>query len=502
MIAGPFEITSALEPAGASYAAQEDVVLCISFKNMSDNQAQAPYLLDHLITYILKDIGHRTQKVVEYLPPKPPGVPRLRKFPTAPVDAHTTATYSLALQGDLGPLPAGNYSIQAKVDSPSATFTTEWLDFQIHPMQVAFPATSPFSEGDSHFFHLCWRDDGMKPPAVLHREMFIGGGSQLASRTIRIGQGDSASEPVASMAPAGRDPENFWVGWLARGKVSLSRVHGDNAVTYLIDLPGKANYKLVPALAYHEKPDGADPKLAGLLSGKDGRGYFLKGFLGAPPDRITWTEDFPIPAGELLAIRMVSVSPTFRCIFWTRFKEGKAHIESAYWHEEKGILAGPTLAKLSLAEAKFFQAFDAVTAGAQIKWSALFRVSGAKGEPADLQCWSHSLVGPEYRLGAGIPKATPYSAVAGPAMATLKLNPEGIPWILQRDIHGAWIQSPAWKDPIGVELPRGSRFESLYFKRGILPKVSYLDPEKGFESKAVMLPSEGNGTDEEVPPNR
>jgi hypothetical protein len=502
MIIGHLEITAALNHEKAVYAAQEDVNLAISFKNMSDSTLPVPYLLDHLVTYILKDLDHGSQKTVEHLPPVPAGVPRLTQTPTAPVEPQHTETYTLALQGQLGQLSAGKYSVQVIVQSPAASFTTQWMDFSILPMKVAAPSMTPFCEVASSFLHLTWRDEGMNPPAILHRTIFIGQGSTLASNTSRIGQGDSTSEPVAAVAPDGGDPGTFWVGWLSGAKLMLSRVHGDEVATNASSLPAHGNFRLVPSLAHSEKPSGGDLSLSGAICGKDGNGFELRGFHGIPPASLSWTDALRIPSGELLAIRMLGVSSSFRCIFWARLEAGKLNIESAYWHDAKGLQPGPTLLKVPLTQAKGFRAFDAVSTARGIRWAALLRGPSGPGEPDDLQCWTHSLVGPEYRSGPGVPKASHYSAKPGPAQISMKLNPEGVPWILQKDIQGGWIQSPEWKDHLPIELPRGSRFESLYFKRGTLPKVSYLDPEKGFESKAVLLPGEGVGTDSEDPANR
>lgn len=498
MKSGDLEITAKLNRDGTPYSAQEDVWLRVEFKSTAAQAVDAPYIIDHRLAYTLKDLTRKTERKVDYLPPTAHGVPRFDEFPVCPVEPLTPVTYKLRLQFPFGFFPEGKYSVQLKVDAPSASFTTDWLEFEVLPMAVGAASNCPSSQGaDAAFLHLAWRDDGSKPERILIRDLFIGKGQEMLGRTLVAGEGDAASAPVASMAPAGRDPLAFWMGWIAGDQLILSRVEDDKIATHAVPVPSQADFSLVPNLAYTEKFDGSDTRLAGMLLGRDPQGNFLRGFQGPDPKKALWLDPLRLPAGEVLAARMVVFSETKRFVLLVR-REGKRLLAEAIpWDATQGLLPAFPLADLPpLPQA--FRAFDAVVVGGLVTWALVLHEPAANGEPARLHAWTHSLNGAENRQAPGRAKSTSYRALPGPLQVTLRISAAGIPWVLQRDVHGPWAQAPKWPDPIRVDAPRGSLLESLHFKRGELPRVSLLDPDTGFIVKPVIIPTVDTEPDDDA----
>ncbi|MDQ3001199.1 MAG: hypothetical protein M3Y08_08055 [Fibrobacterota bacterium] len=84
----------------------------------------------------------------------------------------------------------------------------------------------------------------------------------------------------------------------------------------------------------------------------------------------------------------------------------------------------------------------------------------------------------------------------------MKFDSQSSPWLLHRDVHGVWIQSSDFEDPIPVETPRGSKLESLFFRKGTLPRITLFNPEAGFEPHVVTFPgSEKKQKEDEVEDN-
>lgn len=487
MVSGDLEITLKLNRDGTPYPAQEDVLVQVEYKALANASVAAPYLVTHPVTWILKDLDRKTEKRVDYAPPPPHGVPRFEEHPVAPVEPLHPVTYTLRAQTVLGFLAAGKYALRIQVDSPSASFASDWMDFDVLPMDVQAPSGTPSSEGIAGFLHLAWRDDGAQPPAILLKEMFIGKGGELMPRTFAVGPGDTHSAPVASTAPAGRDPDIFYMGWMAKDHLMLARIYGDAVQSTAIVPPAKADYSLIPSLCYSEKPDGTDTRLAGVLSGRDGHGAFLIGLQGAEPKSLAWTLPLRL-TGDLLAAR-IAVSATRRSLLLVRRENSALRVEVLNWDEGPAFQPAFPLFSLPYPAALGFRAFDAIVSDGVVRWGLLVHQPASNGEPARHHVWSHSLHPDGNRTGAGAPKSAPFSVLPGPIQASLKLDAAGVPWILQRDVHGAWAQSRAWPDPLPVETPRGSRYEALYFRRGELPRVSFLNPESGFANLPVILPT-------------
>lgn len=501
MVSGDLEITLKLNRDGAPYPAQEDVLVKAEYKALANASVPAPYLVTHPATWILKDFDRKSEKRVDYAPPPPHGVPRFEEHPVAPVEPLHPVTYTLRAQTVLGYLAAGKYALRIQVDSPSASFASDWMEFEVLPMDVQAPSATSSSEGIAGFLHLAWRDDGARPPAILLKEMFIGKGGELMPRTFAVGQGDTASAPVASTAPAGRDPDTFYVGWMAKDHLMLARILGDAVQVSAIAPPAKADYGVVPSLFYSEKPDGTDTRLAGALAGRDGQGAFVLGFQGAETKSLAWTLPLRL-SGDLLAARLVAVSPTRRTLLLAHRGNSDLRVEALNWDEGQAFLPAFQLFSLPYPAALGFRAFDAVAVEGAIRWGLLVHQPASHGEPARHHVWSHSLHADGNRTGAGVPKSAPFSVLPGPVQASLKLDASGVPWILQRDVHGAWAQSRAWPDPLPVPTPRGSRYEALYFRRGELPRVSFLDPfmdpKAGFANLPVILPTVETESDDDA----
>jgi hypothetical protein len=496
MVSGDLDITIKLNRDGSPYPAQEDVLIKVAYKALANSPVPAPYLVTHPVTWILKDLNRKSEKRVDFVPPAPHGVPRFEEFPAAPVDPAHPVTYTLRVQTALGFLAEGKYSLRISVSSPAAQFASDWMEFEVSPMNVQAPCPTPSSEGAAGFLHLTWREDGAKPPAIMLKEMFIGKGHELMPRTFAVGVGDAASAPIASTAPAGRDPDVFWIGWLAKDHLVLSRVFGDAVQATAIIAPAQADFSLIPSLAYHDKPDGSDPRLAGALSGRDKQGAFLIGFQGTDAKALAWTRPLRL-SGELLATKLVAFSATRRVLLTARRDAAALKVEAMVWDEGQAFQPEIPLLSLPHSVATGFRAFDAVASNGAIHWSLLLHQPAINGDAARHHVWSHTFNAAGNRTGAGVPKSTSYSVLTGPVQPGLELDAAGTPWILQRDVHGAWAQSRAWPDPIAVATPRGSRYENLYFRRGELPRVSLLDPDAGFANQPVILPTVEPESDDE-----
>jgi hypothetical protein len=493
---GDLEIQAQLNRDGSPFSSQEDIDLKVLFQSSAPKDTLIPFMPTHPANWDLKNLGNNEEKTIPYVPQTPPGLPRTTEPPQANLPAGQKFTYSLRVQTYLGFLQPGKYSLRFRLNSRTLPFSTDWLDFSILEKDVdAFTSTQSMT-GMSRCLHLAWRDRGASPPRLLLQRSYIGENKSLMPRVLVIGEGDTGSIPVPSYAPEGREPSTIWVGWRAGRDLRLARIGGDDKIISL-GFPStvQGTWEVVPFLNYTEAPGGKESMLSGSLIGKDPQGAQLSCFQFRNQKDFAWVPSYRLPPGEILAIRLVPVAPESRYFIWVRSHEGTLHAELASWDDKNGLGRPWDLGNVRAA-ASDFKAFDATALSGKLVWGIAFR-EGAPDNASRLVLWNHSFDLQAKRTSPGVPKPRHFPAKAGPFIVTLKFDSQSRPWLLHRDVHGAWVQSPDFEEPIPVETPRGSKFESLFFRKGALPRVTLFNPETGFETRIVTFPGSEKKQDED-----
>lgn len=496
---GELEISAALNRAGTPYSAQEDIRLEFTLENKATVQSLAPMVGSIAATLTMKDPSGK-EKILKWTPPHTPGTPRFTDEPEANLEPGQIWSPSLPLQDYFGFFGKGKYSVKFKLESAKYPIATDWMDFEVNGLQVGSSSAVPSTQGEARYMHHAWLDLGSDPARIVFRRPFIGKERPLPHRTHVVGEGGAASEPHASMAPFGAEPATAFVGWLQGDSLKLARVKGNDSVSnHALKLPFKADSAWGPLLAYSEKP-GNPGQLSGMVLSSDASHRALHLFRMAASAQPAWLPPLPLPKGEILAIRMLPVTSALRVALMVRRASDSLQVECLAW--EDGKTPGAPLAIASLTPGNsIFQGLGAALSDGILKWSIALLEPAQKGKDRKLMLYSHGFNLAQGRTTPGAPKASTYSTQPGPVQASVELDSQGTPWLLQRDVHGAWVQSPEWMDPIAVDTPRGSLRESLLFRRGSLPRVMLLDPDSGFQIKAVDFPA-GEVLDQDDEDNR
>jgi hypothetical protein len=490
MTIGDLDILAKMSKTGNPFSAQEDIGLVVHFHNKGAKDITVPYLPEHPITYQLKELstGKETRITDEAKPN--PGTAR-PKSPTALIKSGKDGEWTLHLNRTIGFFPKGEYSVRIKVESAALSFETDWRNFEVEGMHVVNPGASFTPEADPELLHYAWRDDGGKPPRILFRTTDIGGHEEWIFQTISIGDADETSAPVPSSAVPGLIPDVTWLGWTMANQLNLTSVYGLQTRTFLHPMPDQNKWELSHPLVYSEKTDPSksgskSKRLLGSLIASDSTGGIIQPFQSLDSS-FAWLPPFKLQHGEVLASSVVAFSDSKRFIFTIRQSGPKLFLEALTWEDNMPL--GPLIPLGSFpASPKSMISFDAIVQDSGIKWGLLQIFPGASANANTLRCWTHLLNAVENRQGPAVPKVFDWNAMPGPIQFGLKFDPKGSPWLLHRDAHGAWLQSPEWLEPVKVETPRGSKFEMVYFPHGSGPKVSYLDPDLGFKTMPVVLP--------------
>jgi hypothetical protein len=350
--------------------------------------------------------------------------------------------------------------------------------------------------GFARGLHLAWRDRGASPTRLLLQRSYIGQNKSLMPRVFVVGEGDSASLPIPSLAPEGREPGPIWVGWMAANNLRLARVGGNDSLSLNeFSTPNPGPWSLVPFLNYSESPGGENARLFGSLLRHEAKGVQLSCFHLRNQKDFGWSHTYLIPSGEILAIRLLPASSDLRHFIWVRKVENQMQVELLSWDDAKGLGRPQILGEIKNASLEF-KSFDAMSMSGKIQWGIVFRetTSSLKG---GLILWRHSFDVQADKTSPGIAKSDRFTAKDGPIGAMLKFDSKSTPWILQRDVHGAWVQSPEFEDPIAVDSPRGSKHVALFFRKGTLPRILLFNPEAGFETRIVPFPGSEKHTEEE-----
>lgn len=486
---GDLEITAALNRAGTPYSSQEDILLQVRLENQAQAQTLAPMLASMPSTWTLKNASTGKEEIKRWTPTPRPGLPRFDDDPEVNLEPGQVWSPALPLQDYLGFFPKGKYSVKFKLESSKYPFATGWMDFEVNAQQVGASSATPSMPGLARYLHHAWLDLGSTPPRIIFRRPSTGKERPLPHRTQAIGEAGPASEPHASMAPPGAEPPTAFVGWILGDSVKLARVKGNDSVSnHAQKLPFKPDSVRGPFLTYSEKPGGASPQLEGMVLETGKAGTNLHAFRMAPPAPVAWLPPFALPPGRILAFRLLPVTPTLNAALWMREASGVLKVECLPWEDGKPLGVPVSSGDLK-APAAGYQAFATALVDGVIRWSAAFLSPGAGGKPGRIEVLSHGFNAAQTKTAAGAPKSRTYAAQPGPARVTLAVDSDGTTWVLQRDVHGAWVQSPDWEDAIAVESPKGSSLESLFFRRGNLPRVLLLDPDSGFQIKAIEFPT-------------
>ncbi|MDB5105353.1 MAG: hypothetical protein JWP91_3042 [Fibrobacteres bacterium] len=488
---GDLEILASLNRDGDAYSSQEDVYLKVVLKNLGDGPAAIPYLLEHPAEYVLKDKGTGSEKKAAYAPPATPGTPEPDPHPEASVGPGDSVVYNLLVRFPLGFIPAGTYSLRYAFDFPGLPFASDWMDFTVLGLKVGGIDLNPSSTGPSERLHLAWIDLAAKPQRILFQRSFIGEQRPLVPRTLVVGAADAPGAPTSSISPSGMDAEVVWIGWVAQGQLALTRVTGNDSVKgRTFPLPAKTAWSLVPNLNYSEAPGGSNAVLSGLLMGKDGQGYSFTGFTLADSSGPAWLQPFRLPAGDMLAARLIPFSPHRRMALWIRKGADSLKVEGMEWDDTKGFGPLSRLAEIP-ASAGVFKSLDACMTGSRMVWGVALHKEVAPGKPGTLSLVTHGWNALESRTAAGVPKTRSFQSRPGPLRIVLKFAEGAKAWVLERDADGTWLQAEERDTLIAVESPRGTGSESLFFRNRSIPKILRLNPETGFESKGVAIPVEG-----------
>ncbi|GEM_PF-5238647 len=494
---GDLEVTASLNREGSAYSSQEDILLKVHFQNLEQKDTLMPYMATHPAKWDLKNVATGDEKSLDYTPKPQPGMPRTTALPEAQLASGQAFTYSLFLQSYLGFLQPGKYQVRYKLNSPKVPFATDWMDFSVLEKQVDAYTVTQSMPGLSRCLHLAWRDRGAKPARLLLQRSYIGQNRPLMPRVFVVGEGDTASVPVASYAPVGREPDAIWVGWMVGDSLRLARVGGnDSQTSAAFPAPKDSKWEVVPFLNYFEAAGGENSSLQGAIIGRSAQGVKLSCFELRNQKDFKWSHTFQLPGGEILAIRLIPISPELRYFIWARHQDGQLHIEALPWEEKIGLGKTIALGNTKVSSSNF-KSFDANAATGKIVWGAVFQEAALK-TGGTVSLWSHSLDLTTGRPSAGVPRQKSFPSKGGPLAIALKFDSESRPWILQRDVHGSWVQSAEFDEPIAVESPKGSKFETLFFRRGNLPRVLLYNPDTGFEVRNVDFPGSGKKVGEEA----
>ena len=486
---GEIEIQPSIEKNVRPFSFQADLKLIIEIRNNSQSEKTVPFISSHQATFTLKEKKSGKETIVNYSAPKVPGTPTPPTHPDYISEAGEKTPFRILLQNIFGFITEGDYSLQYQIESPWLSFTTDWIDFSVLPQKIRTATIAPSSNEKAQRHLLVWNDLAKTPNRIMFQRLFTGTQRPLMPSTFAIAESDSPSTPIAITSWTEQHDNFEWVGWLSKNNLCLAKIYSEESVKNVsLPLPPKTNWSLLPHLNYANDVNGKNTELSGMLLGKDDSGLSLTAFILKEDLKPKWLNPIRLPSGKILAAKVTPLSAQSHLVVWVRSEADKLFVEALEWNDTLGFNKPILICGTINAKENSFKSLDVMVNAKTIKWGILLIDSPKSEQKSAPQLIEHSLNLKDYKTGPGAPKTTSFVGPVGPQTGLIKFDAKEQAWVLIHDVHGLWIKNKNLKEIAAIDCPPGFKNEELYFKNGLTPKILFLNPETGFESKGVALP--------------
>ena len=472
-------IDAALDRADGAYLHQQSIRLVIALRNQGGQPRSIPYLVAHSIAFDLRDAGGQARRAVRAFKAPPP----LMNMPEPEVDLQPgeAVSYRLLLEPVLGPIAPGSYGLRLLVEAGPLPFTTPWLPFTVAPSHPAAPATAPSAVGEAFEERTAWRDDGVRPPQILLRtRATVGRG--LPPETRPLGEADAASEPAVASSPGEASRIPAWVAWVAGGNLVLARQYVEEITLHRHPLPA-GRFQAVNPFGFSEQPDGSETRLQGvLLDGETGR---LVAFSGDGP-QVAFSAPTTPGAHRIDRITSAVIDRDRIGAVVTRVVGDRTQFEGWVFKGAEAPAGPVALGALDggIAGVAAAYEFHEQDGSGRVHWS---------GWESPGRTTSVRVVEGVWNLGDGVtarsaaPRVRNVPIDPGTARCDGALDLHRRLWLLSSGGGSAKVFGPDFEDGVPITLRPGGVFETLIFRRGVMPQVMALDPVRGFDATPVDL---------------
>lgn len=488
-------ITGALNHTGTPYSFQEDIVLKVSFKNLTAKEITIPHLPAHPATWEMRNNSTGMIRVQAFRPPAPPGLPLQPDPPEASLPPGGEHVYLLQIQAYLGDIPPGQYALKYRLDTVTTRLRLPWLEFEVSESAFGSYSLTPSNQGNAKELWLAWQDRAVEPARILWRRAPMGDNRNLPPRIGSLGTGEVTSGPVVSTT-ARKEPATAWVGWLKTNRLHLARESKpDSFVTVAATVPEPGPWTLVEPL--QSGGLAASQTLSGALTRTESDTLMVVGFTLDAAEKFKWEKPIRIPGTPVLPPKLVSLGKG-RMLAWVESNREENQILLLPWIPRRGFGPLKSISRFPI-PAGTLQEFEVKPDSNTLVFALAIRPQGQKEDRIEI---TRLVVNP--RAKNEVPgKRSAWTLDLKPSISArhLTLDGQGHSWLLQAGPEGCWVQSEEWKTATFIEKSEDMIGGRLYFKKGVIPQAILLGKKSGFQTRGVMYPDGSDTSDDWVEDN-